>query len=225
MRTFSITALRSLVTDNSDAFLRDQLLQFLGKLPGLDTAPASGALRYHHAYEGGLIDHIFDTFGIACDLVAVKTGRSKVPQISKQDILLVAILHDIHKVQDSVGTPYYKLNILKSGKRSEAEPFDHHDGYLKQACVSTGASAVQREVDFLYKESVDGIPGGIKSLALIHALEPDLYAVLSEDVKFAIRYHDGCYAHNKFDLNGKETPLMIIFHAADMLSSRLNRLK
>lgn len=201
------------------------LISFLDKLKGLPTAPASGALRYHHAYEGGLVDHIIDVFTIAKDLNATRTQGSPVPQLSVQDILLVAVLHDIHKAQDSVGIPYYKPNILKSGKRSEAEPFEHHDGYLKQACVADGVTPALREVDFLYREAVDGIAGGVKSLALIHALAPELYAVLSDDVKFAIRYHDGVYAHNKFDLGGKETPLMIVFHCADMLSSRLNRLK
>jgi len=74
-------------------------------------------------------------------------------------------------------------------------------------------------------EAATKAPGGIQSLALIYALAPELFAVLSEDVKYAIRFHDGVYSHNKFELAGKETPLMIVFHAADMLSSRLNRLK
>lgn len=204
--------------------IRNSLVDFLDKLK-LTEAPASGALRYHHAYTGGLVDHIIDVFTIAKDLNATHTHGSPVPILSVQDILLVSILHDIHKTQDSAGQPYYQANILKSGKRSEAEPFEHNDGYLKQACVSAGARPVDREVDFLYREAVDSLPGGVKSLALLIALAPALYASLSDEVKFAIRYHDGVYAHNKYELAGKETPLMILFHAADMLSSRLNRIK
>jgi len=203
--------------------IRNALVDFLDKLK-LTEAPASGALRYHHAYTGGLVDHIVDVFTIAKDLNATHAHGSPVPYLAVQDLLLVAILHDIHKTQDSAGQPYYKPNILKSGKRSEAEPFEHNDGYLKQSCTA-GARPVDREVDFLYREAVDSLPGGVKSLALIISLAPALYAAISDEVKFAIRYHDGVYAHNKYELSGKETPLMILFHAADMLSSRLNRIK
>ena len=202
---------------------RESLLKFLKGLPNLANAPASGALRYHHAYEGGLVDHIIETYSIMQDLNATRTIGSPVPRYSRADMLMVAVLHDIHKVQDTDGQAYYVPNILKSGKRSEAEPYAHNDMYLKSASVDTMASKAARERDFLHREAVDGIPGGVKSLALIWASDPNLYNALGEDVHYAIRYHDGAYGHNKYELAGKENPLMILFHCADMLSSRLNR--
>ena len=212
----------------SESSVRLVLLEFLTKLKNLQTAPASGALRYHHAYEGGLVDHIIDVFTLAKTLSAnlqpAIHGQAVV--LSVKDLLLVSILHDIHKTQDAQGAPYYVPNILKSGKRSEAEPFEHGGGYLKQACsVEALANPADRERDYLYLNAVDGISGGIKSLALIYALSQALFKLLDDDVKFAIRYHDGVYACNKYELGGKETPLQIVFHCADMLSSRLNRLK
>jgi len=213
----------ALIDANLSDPLAKALVWFLSGLKGLPDAPASGALRYHHAYNGGLIDHIVDVFKIAVDLNTTRTANSPVPQIHQEEILLVAVLHDIHKVQDASGNICYVPNILKSGKRSEAEPFEKSARYLTQPSDTPSASSVERE--FLYREAVDRIPGGIKSLALIKALAPDLFAALSDDVKLAIRYHDGAYAHSKYELAGKETPLMILLHCADMLSSRLNRLK
>lgn len=196
----------------------DLMISFLDNLPNLPKAPASGALRYHHAYEGGLVDHIIDVYTIAKDLATTRAGEtmSKV-QINNADLLKVAILHDIHKVQDLKGQVCYEPNILKSGKRSEAEPFSKTANYF---ISETGAKGL----DFLIADgALRDLPGGIQSLALVADRSPGLFAGLSDDVKFSIRYHDGAYGHNKYDLAGKETPLMIIFHCADMLSSRLNR--
>ena len=210
----------------TDTTLRNELVAFLDNLPGFPSAPASPAVRYHHAYVGGLLDHIVDTFTIARDLNATRTGGpngNPTPQLFVSEILLVAILHDIHKVQDAAGNPCYEPNILKSGKRSEAEPFQKNARCGKVGLTAGTPEMV--ELEFLHNETVAGIPGGIRSLALIKARAPGLFARLNEDVLYAIRYHDGAYGHNRFELSGKETPLMIIFHAADMLSSRLNRSK
>ena len=224
MPKHTLTGLMALIKEVLPQEPGPSLLSFLDKLRGLGDAPASGALRYHHAYPGGLVDHIIDTYQIANDLSATQTVGSPVPRPTAIDLLLVAVLHDIHKVQDAIGTSYYQPNILKSGKRSEAEPFEHNSNYLKSACVSDTAEPTWKEVMFLHREGVDKMPGGVKSLALISALAPDLYAHLGEEVLYTIRYHDGAYGHNKYELAGKETPLMILFHAADMLSSRLNRI-
>jgi len=221
----TLQRLTAIIKETIPSRLGTDLLDFLACLHGLAEAPASGALRYHHAYPGGLVDHIIDTYQIAKDLSATQTVGSPVPRPTAIDLLLVAVLHDIHKVQDAIGTSYYQPNILKSGKRSEAEPFEHNANYLKSACVSETSAPTWKEVMFLYQEGIDKIPGGIKSLALVNALAPALFNWLSDDVKYAIRYHDGAYGHNKYELAGKETPLMIMFHCADMLSSRLNRAK
>ena len=58
----------------------------------------------------------------------------------------------------------------------------------------------------------------------VAALLPGLYAVLNEEVRFAIRYHDGAYGCDKYEMGGKETALQMLLHAADMLSSRIGTL-
>jgi hypothetical protein len=52
-----------------------------------------------------------------------------------------------------------------------------------------------------------------------------LFKLLTPDQVFAIRYHDGAYEAGKHDSDfaGKECPLQLILHCADMLSSREER--
>ncbi len=222
MPKHSLTALNAIIESTiAGPEPRAALVQFLAGLKGLATTPASSRVRYHHAYQGGLVDHIIETFQICRDLNATRDLSSVVPRPPNQDILLVAILHDIHKVQDAAGTPCYQPNILKSGKQSEAEPFEKTAGCLHAPFSTPVPSSVERE--YIYQESVDKVSDGIKSLALVKALAPTLFDALNEDVRFAIRHHDGAYGTNKYDLAGKETTLQILFHCADMLSSRLNR--
>ena len=59
----------------------------------------------------------------------------------------------------------------------------------------------------------------------VAALSPGLYAALTDEVKWAIRYHDGAYGCGKYELGGKETALQMLLHAADMWSSRIGTLE
>lgn len=58
---------------------------------------------------------------------------------------------------------------------------------------------------------------------MIAALDPDLHASLPAQVVNAILYHDGLYGENADQVMGNETPLLIVMHFADMMSSRLAR--
>jgi hypothetical protein len=72
--------------------------------------------------------------------------------------------------------------------------------------------------------NLDKLPQGELSLMFVHAVQPSLYALLNDSVKFAVRYHDGAYQSGaKFELAGKETPVMLAHHTADMVSSRRQR--
>ena len=44
---------------------------------------------------------------------------------------------------------------------------------------------------------------------------------LTEDEETAILYHNGLYGNFKYDISGKETPLYLITHTADMWCSRV----
>lgn len=51
----------------------------------------------------------------------------------------------------------------------------------------------------------------------------NIHAALPPQVVNAILYHDGLYGENADQVMGNETPLLIIMHFADMMSSRLAR--
>ena len=113
---------------------------------------------------------------------------------------------EYNKIQDSVviaallhdlgkcgdyDKPMYVENILKSGKPSEAKPF-------------------KRNPDLL------AVPHAVRSIKLAA-----LFIDLTEDEEWAILCHDGLYDFMKYDLNGKERPLQLIVHWADMWASRV----
>lgn len=217
--------LKNLVLSNAGASIRKPLLDFLDHpLVGsrLAAAPASGKLAYHHAYPGGMVDHIMEVFYTAKAIHQSVKDIGKGPSAySDEDILLVAILHDIHKIGDTAGHDYYVPNILKSGKQSDAVPYEHGDEYQKiAATVKQGDTPVEREAFYMLEHGLEKVRGGTQSLAFAYAVSPTLYSLLSEDVKFAIKYHDGAYGTGGFEMGGKENQLQVIMHCADMWSSR-----
>lgn len=221
-----------LVSVNVDEPVRNLLLSFLRHpdvYSRLAAAPASTAVRYHHAYEGGLVDHIIETYAMASKIAEALTPWTNGNPVTRSDIAIVAVLHDIHKIGDACGVPNYEANILKSGKRSEAEPFAKSASHYRWVGIhqaSTTPEVVQRlrEMHFLLCGGGGHIAGGVRSLALIWAYAPELYRVMSKNQKFSIQYHDGAYQSGaRYAMGGKETALQIAFHAADMASSRLSR--
>lgn len=89
------------------------------------------------------------------------------------------------------GKPNYVENILKSGKRSDSKPYENNKDLL-------------------------GIPHEVSA---IHILSK--YIDLTEDEAFAILYHNGLYTSTGYGLKGKETPLYLLTHFADMWASRV----
>lgn len=89
------------------------------------------------------------------------------------------------------GKPNYVENILKSGKRSDSKPF-----------VTNPALAY--------------IPHEVRSVMIA-----ERYIELTEEEEQAILWHNGLYGAFKYDIQGKETPLYMILHWADMWVSRV----
>jgi hypothetical protein len=179
----------------------------------LEKAPASTALRYHHATEGGLLEHIFEVY----DFLKSLTNQLPEPlRYPDQTLLTVSFLHDICKTGDAVGNPYYIENFGKTG-RSKAEPFKtNQEGYLRSPIEGV------EDLQYLLSTFPPKWSHGEASLALTHALAPDLLQELTPEEIQAIRYHDGGYGDARYGTNiqGKETALTILLHCADMLSSR-----
>jgi len=89
------------------------------------------------------------------------------------------------------GKSNYVPNILKSGKPSDSKPF-------------------KTNPDLLY------VDHEIRSVAIAQ-----MFIDLTEQEQFAILYHNGLYGPLKYSLQGKETPLYMIIHFADMWASRV----
>lgn len=89
------------------------------------------------------------------------------------------------------GKANYVENILKDGKQSKAKPF-----------------ATNKDLIYLAHE--------IRSVMIA-----ERYIKLSEDEEAAILWHNGLYGQFKYDIPGKETPLYMVLHWADMWASRV----
>ena len=89
------------------------------------------------------------------------------------------------------GKPNYMENILKSGQVSSAKPY-----------------STNKDLIYLAHE--------IRS-----AMIAERYISLSEDEEAAILWHNGLYGQFKYDIPGKETPLYMVLHWADMWASRV----
>ncbi len=89
------------------------------------------------------------------------------------------------------GKANYVENILKSGEQSKSKPYTSNS-------------------ELMY------VPHEIRSLQIIGK-----YIDLTEEESFAILHHNGMYGDLKYTLQGKETPMQIVLHFADMWASRV----
>lgn len=144
-------------------------------------------------------------YHLACEFGLVHHTRNVMEQAEKIGVALLGGA-EYNKIQSSVvisaalhdlgkcgqfGKPNYVPNVLKSGKASDSKPY-------------------KTNPDLLY------VAHEIRSVAMAQ-----MYIDLTEDEQFAILYHNGLYGPLKYDLQGKETPLYMIIHWADMWASRV----
>ena len=73
-----------------------------------------------------------------------------------------------------------------------------------------------------YEQNKDLLPVDheIRSIAIAQ-----MFIDLTEDEQFAILYHNGLYGIGRYSLQGKETPLYMLIHWADMWASRYLEVK
>lgn len=93
------------------------------------------------------------------------------------------------------GKANYVENILKSGKKSDAKPYTTNK-------------------DLIY------LPHEVRS-----SMIAERYIYLSEEEETAILWHNGLYGLFKYDIQGKETPLYMVLHFADMWASRVTEVE
>lgn len=158
----------------------DELIAYM-EAGGFFEAPSSG--KHHLCREGGLLTHTMNVL-----LCARKINRALGEPVPDKEITITALLHDLGKMGDH-GKPNYVPNILKSGNRSEAEPFKTND-----------------ELPY--------IDHAIRSVIIARS-----FIELSAEEEHAILYHNGLYNDLKYSIKGKETELYLILHTADMWAS------
>lgn len=165
------------------------LLEHLEEI-GYFTSPAS--TQYHLAKEGGLLEHSVNVTDLMIK-IAVPLNQEKAlsNDINKftESIVIVGLFHDLGKA-GYYGKPNYVENILKSGKRSEAKPYETN-------------------------KELSNIPHEVSS---IHILSQ--FIGLTEEETFAILYHNGLYTSVGYGLRGNEQPLQMLLHFSDLWCSR-----
>lgn len=93
------------------------------------------------------------------------------------------------------GKPNYVENILKSGKKSEMKPY-------------------------VVNPDLMNIPHECRSIAIASS-----FIDLNENEQFAILYHNGLYGDFRYEISGRESPLYLLLHFADMWASRVTEPK
>lgn len=164
----------------------EDLIEYLESI-GFFTAPAS--TQFHGAYEGALAEHSLNVFKLACEMACKWLGVEEYKKICGS-VIICALLHDVGKC-GQFGKQLYVPNVLKSGKLSDAKPYERNKDLMT-------------------------LPHEIVS-----CIEITKYIDLTEDEQLAIAWHNGLYGAFKYDIQGKETPLYMIIHFADMWVSRV----
>jgi len=165
-------------------------------LGGFFTAPCS--TQYHLAKEGGLAEHSLNVYRTMTNFTYAVYGdtidESENGNNFLDSVIIVSLLHDLGKI-GQFNKPNYIPNMIMDKKlkepiQSEAKPFKTNKDLL-------------------------AVPHEIRSIQIASE-----FIDLTEEENFAILYHNGMYSDLKYQLNGKERPLQMLLHFADMWCSR-----
>ncbi len=170
----------------------EELLAYMGRA-GFFEAPCS--TQYHLAKAGGLAEHSVNVLDIAD-----KLRRVLYPQLPVDSLIICTLLHDIGKC-GQFGKAGYIPNMLK-GRTTKANP--------NPEPVQSEAKPYISNPDLMY------VDHEVRALQIIGR-----YIDLTEEESWAILMHNGLYGSFKYQIQGKETPLYLILHTADMWASRV----
>lgn len=113
----------------------------------------------------------------------------------KDDTIVITVLLHDLGKMGDHGKFNYIENLLKDGKQSTAKPYITNPSLLY-------------------------IPHEVRSVMIA-----ERFIVLSEDEEQAILFHNGLYDTFKYVIPGKETPLYMVLHWADMWASRVTEIE
>jgi 23S rRNA maturation-related 3'-5' exoribonuclease YhaM len=148
--------------------------------------------QHHLCIDGGLAEHSMNVLILSKKLWYELPGSMS--GIPIESIIITSLLHDLGKC-GQYGKPNYVPNMIsdrKGGfKQSDSKPFTGNPDLLN-------------------------VPHEIRSINIASQ-----FIALTEEESFAILYHNGLYGSLKYEIQGKETPLYLILHTADMWCSRV----
>ncbi|KJJ66043.1 HD domain-containing protein [Clostridium sp. FS41] len=170
---------------------RQGIADLLVEMDGMGFYTAPCSTQYHLAYPGGLAEHSLNVYELMDKLSGILY-----PEVDKSSVIICALLHDLGKA-GQFGKPNYIINMLK-GRGKNAEPYQ-----------STTKPYIGNP-DLLY------IDHEVRSVQIAGR-----HIELTEDENWAILMHNGMYGNFKYQIQGKETPLYLLLHMADMWASRV----
>lgn len=176
----------------------DNLVQWMDD-NGFFAAPCSGG--NHLAKEGGLAEHSLNVLNVLQDVSFLLCKGPEILSKEQQDsIIICALLHDLGKCGDH-GKAGYVPNFVRSKKKNENGEYD---------LVQSTAKPYGVNKELMY------IPHEVRSVAIA-----ERFITLTEEEEFAILYHNGLYGDFRYAIQGKETPLYLLLHFADMWASHV----
>ncbi len=170
----------------------DQLIDYMDE-GGYFEAPCSSGR--HMAKAGGLAEHSANVYEIMISL-----DMAFGAELNYHSIAICAFLHDLGKM-GQYGKPGYIPNMLK-GRATKANPDPEPYQSEKKPYISNP--------DLLY------VDHEVRSIAIVSR-----FIELTEEEQQAILWHNGLYGPFKYEIQGKETPLYMLLHFADMWASRV----
>lgn len=180
---------------------RENMDKLIGHMEenGFFTSPCSGS--YHLAYEGGLAEHSLNVCRAAFRLLdALGQDLEGDRQIPGDSVVIASILHDLGKM-GQFGKPNYIPNMLK-GRATKTNPNPEPYQSDKKPFITNP--------ELLY------VDHEIRSIQIASQ-----FIELKEEESFAILNHNGMYSNLRYAYSGKETPLNLVIHWADMWAARV----
>lgn len=175
----------------------DKLIEWM-ESNGFFTAPCSG--QHHLCRVGGLAEHSLNVYNTMIDIICNSETFRYIKE-SNKSIAIVSLLHDLGKV-GQFGKPNYIENLVKDGRVTKAEP--------EQKYKISDTKPFTTNPSLLY------VPHEVRSIQI-----SSQFIELTEEENWAILMHNGLYGDFKYSIQGKETPLYLILHFADMWCSRV----
>lgn len=176
----------------------DRLIENMESM-GFFEAPCS--TQYHLSKPGGLAEHSYNVYCVAKDICfLMQPDGEPLSRELEESLIIICLLHDFGKV-GQFSKPNYIPNMLK-GRATKANPDPEP--------IQSTSKPYKSNPDLMY------VDHEIRSVILAEEC-----IELTEEEQQAILWHNGLYGTFKYQIQGKEFPLYLILHFADIWASRV----